>query len=107
MFLDEGVPYTSDRQRNRISQRTVAAAKRAGLTGASFKSVRTMVGSALASMGESELLIGRLLGHASTSVTGRHYVGTRVADLRATVATLDRWLSQVAPSRPHRKTESA
>ncbi len=94
VFVDgEGVPYASERRRNMVSQRTAAAAKGAGLTGTSFKSARTMVGSALASMGESELLIGRLLGHASTSVTGRHYVGTRVADLRGTVATLDRWLA--------------
>lgn len=93
VFRDGELDYTTARQRNRISQRTVAAAKCAGLASVSFKSARTMVGSALASMGESELLIGRLLGHASTSVTGRHYVGTRVADLRGTVATLDRWLA--------------
>lgn len=48
----------------------------------------------LAGRGVSELLIGRLLGHAwaMQTVTGRHYVQTRIEDLKPVVSSLDEWL---------------
>ena len=92
VFLDTmGEPYTTVRHRNRISQRTRVAAKAAGLR-SSFKAIRTTVATWLARAGESDLAIGKLLGHAwiRGHVTGKHYIKMEAEDLRATIRELDR-----------------
>jgi len=96
VFLDEqGQPLTDDKGRNRISQRTAAAMRRAGVEGASFKSVRTTIGTELVGRGFSDALVGELLGHAwaKQNVTGRYYVRVRVEHLRPLVEAFDRWIS--------------
>ena len=91
IFVDSaGEPYCSVRQRNRISQRTRAAMKRAGIPGGSFKSLRTSVGTWLATRGFSEIQIAALLSHAwaGRNVTAS-YIDFTAADLRPLIAALD------------------
>jgi len=95
VFLDaKGQPYTSTRARNRISKRTKAAMRAAAISGASFKSIRTTVGTVLAEADHSEVKIGTLLGHswAKDRVTGKHYIRIRINHLRPLVKALDDWL---------------
>jgi len=93
VFVDEkGVPYTSEKLRNRISHRTRRAMRAAKVQGASFHTLRHTVGSWLGQKGFSEMQIGALLGHAGASMTGR-YVHFQVEDLRAMVSMLDECLA--------------
>jgi integrase len=85
---DAGEPYLTERRRNRISQRTKAAMKAAGIHGASFHSLRHTAGTWAAQAGKTEIEIARLLGHASTATT-RRYTHLNADDLRATVNALD------------------
>lgn len=94
VFVDpEGEPYTSQRQRNRISQRTKAAASAAELERVSFHTLRHTAGSWLAQAGCSEVQIAKLLGHATTATTKR-YMHLSPEHLRGAVdrlsAVLDR-----------------
>jgi len=94
VFLDpEGHAYATDRQRNRITQRTKAAAIATKLEGVTFHTLRHTVGSWLGQgsddrPGFTETEIGWLLGHSSGTMTAR-YVHPH---LRAMVAALDRAL---------------
>lgn len=94
----EGLPYASDRQRNRITQRTKAAAAAAGLDGVTFHTLRHTVGSWLGRgtdnrQGFTETEIGWLLGHSSGSMTAR-YVHPHIDRLRAMVSRLDEVLAR-------------
>jgi integrase len=94
VFLnEEGQALTDDKGRNRVSQRTAAAMRRAKVEGASFKATRPTIGTVLAEAGHSDLLIAELLGHAwaKSNVTGRHYIRVHVNHLRPLVAALDGW----------------
>ncbi len=95
VFLDaKGRPYTSTPARNRISKRTKAAMRAAAIRDASFKSIRTTVGTVLAEADHSEVKIATLLGHswARDRITGKHYIRIRINHLRPLVETLDEWL---------------
>ncbi len=83
-----GETYVSTRERNRVSQRTRAAMRAAGIADASFHTVRHTVGSWLGQRGFSEAQIGALLGHAAATMTGR-YVHFQADSLRAMVDALD------------------
>ena len=90
-FVDgTGEPYTSIRQRNRISKRTKAAMKRAGIEGGTFKSLRTTAATWLAKRGFSEIQIAALLSHAwaGRNVTA-NYIDLAADDLRPLIDTLD------------------
>ncbi len=84
----KGEPYISERDRNRVTQRTKAAAKAAGLAGVTFHTLRHTAGSWAAQAGATEIEIAKLLGHASTSTT-RRYTHLNPAHLRGTVRALD------------------
>lgn len=89
VFTDSaGQPYTGQRRRNYVGNATIAAMRRAGIGGASFHTLRHTVGSWLAQSGESEVIIAKLLGHASTKTTER-YMHLQPKHLRAAVRTLD------------------
>jgi hypothetical protein len=76
--------------------------KTAKIQNASFKSIRTTVGTILAEADHSEAKIGVLLGHswAKAHVTGKHYIRPRVNQLRAMISTLDQWLQHGPNSSP-------
>ena len=99
----EGDDYTGQRQRNRVSQRTRAAARAAGIeTGRVFHTLRHTVGSWLGQSGFTELHLAQLLGHADDgkSMT-RRYVHLRADHLRPLVETLDKILLQDGHSSGH------
>lgn len=83
----KGESYTSRRERNRISQRTKAAAKAADLPGVTFHVLRHTAGSWLAQAGHSEVQIAALLGHATTATTKR-YMHISPSHLRSATAAL-------------------
>jgi hypothetical protein len=62
----------SPRERNRISQKTKAAAKAAGLSGVTFHTLRHTAGSWMAQAGHSAVQIAKVLGHATTATTDRY-----------------------------------
>lgn len=89
IFTDPaGHPYTGSKSRNYVSNATIAAMRRAGIKGASFHTLRHTVGSWLAQSGESEVIIAKLLGHASTKTTER-YMHLQPKHLKGAVRTLD------------------
>ncbi len=77
----DGAPLTSTRNRNRITQRTKAAAKAAGLDAVTFHTLRHTAGSWMAQAGQSPVHIAKMLGHAATSTTDR-YMHLVLSDLR-------------------------
>ncbi len=96
----DGEAYTPRRERNRISQRTKAAAKAADLPGVTFHVLRHTAGSWLAQKGHSEVEIAALLGHATTATTKRYMHLTPGHLRRATMAlaaTLDGHISDTTP----------
>ena len=106
VFLDEhGSPLDDEKGRNRVSQRTAAAMRAAGVQStaegkASFKASRTTIGTVLAEAGHSLYLVGELLGHAwaRQTVTAEYYARVRTKELRPLVDTFDEWLRQVGNS---------
>jgi integrase/recombinase XerD len=98
VFVDgAGEPYTSTRQRNRVSQRTRAAMRRAGIEQGTFKSLRTSAATWLAHRGFSEIQIAALLSHAwaGRNVTA-NYIDLAAADLKPLIAALDAIVSRDA-----------
>jgi len=109
VFLDAtGQPYTSQRQRNRVSQRTKAVVKAAKLSGVSFHTLRHTAGSWMAQAGYSAVQIAKVLGHASTATTDR-YMHLAPDHLRAPVEAIDAVLqgSNGPVSDPNREAEES
>jgi integrase len=84
----DGTPLTSKRERNRISQRTRAAAKAAELGGVTFHTLRHTAGSWMAQAGHSQVQIAKVLGHATTATADR-YMHLSPAHLRSAVDSLE------------------
>jgi integrase len=94
LFTDAmGNAYTTARQRNRISQRTVAAAKAAELAGVSFHTLRHTAGSWRAQAGHSSKEIAGVLGHSNSATTDK-YMHLTPEHLRAPVQALDSMLRE-------------
>ena len=84
----EGAGYLTTRARNRISQRTVAAARAAGIEDASFHTLRHTAASLMVRAGVPLYEVQRVLGH-STPVMTQRYSHLRPEDLRDAVKKLD------------------
>ena len=72
----------------RVGKATKAAMRAAGIEGATFHTLRHTAGSWLAQAGESEVMIAKLLGHATPNTT-RRYMHLRPEHLRATIDRLE------------------
>jgi integrase len=100
VFLDgEGEPRTALRERNRVSQRTKAAAKAAGLGDVSFHTLRHTAGSWMAQAGQSQVQIAKVLGHATTATTDR-YMHLGPAHLRGAVTALEAAMQGTTSAEP-------
>lgn len=84
----EGEGYLTARARNRISQRTVAAARAAGIEDASFHTLRHTAASLMVRAGVPLYEVQRILGH-STPIMTQRYSHLRPEDLRDAVKKLD------------------
>ncbi len=93
-FAPDGEPLGSDRQRNRVTQRTKAAAKAAGIGDVTFHTLRHTAGSWMAQAGHSQVQIAKVLGHATTATTDR-YMHLSPAHLREAVEALEATLHAV------------
>ncbi|HZE89280.1 MAG TPA: site-specific integrase [Verrucomicrobiae bacterium] len=93
VFADSmGEPFTSAPARNRVSKATKAVMKAAGISGASFHTLRHTAGSWAAQAGMTEIEIAKLLGHATTATT-RRYTHLQPAHLKAAVRAIDAVMS--------------
>ena len=85
VFVEDGQDFTSCRERNRVSQRTKAAADAAKLAGVTFHTLRHTAG--------SQVQISKVLGLASTATTDRYmhlapeHLKGAVDAIEATLAT--------------------
>jgi integrase len=100
VFLDaEGNDRTAIRERNRVSQRTKAAAEAAELVDVSFHTLRHTAGSWMAQAGQSQVQIAKVLGHATTATTDR-YMHLGPAHLRGAVNALEAAMQGTTAAQP-------
>jgi integrase len=96
VFVDSaGADYTSMEARNRISKATKAVLKKAGVTGASYHTLRHTAASFMVQAGTSLYDVQVILGHSTPAMTQR-YAHLAPDHLRGAVAALDRALGHVA-----------
>lgn len=69
---DKGLPYTSTRERNRISQVTSSAMHRAGVAGGGFHTLRHTAASWMVQAGTPLYEVQRVLGHKDPKMTMRY-----------------------------------
>jgi integrase len=85
---EDGSDFTSPADRNRLSRATVNAMRGAGVTGASFHTLRHTAASWMVTAGVPLYEVGKILGHATPLMTQR-YAHLTPDHLRNAVAALD------------------
>lgn len=93
VFTDaEGLPLTSERERNGISQRTAAAMKRAGVIGGGFHTLRHTWASWAVQAGVPLYEVQKVLGHRSSVMTEK-YAHLRPGHLQGAMDAVDAEIS--------------